>query len=71
MFGQVPYLPTGDYLSKTPHMEKPTKLFNFKAPVVLIEKANATAQTNCQTLSAVIRRYLECYVAAQPQHGAK
>lgn len=47
-------------------MEKPTKLFNFKAPAVLIEKANATAQANCQTLSAVIRRYLATYVADQP-----
>jgi hypothetical protein len=52
-------------------MEKPTKLFNFKAPATLIEKANVTAQNNCQTLSAVIRRYLECYVADKPQHGAK
>jgi hypothetical protein len=46
-------------------MQTPSKLFNFKAPAALLEKANATAAQNCQTLSAVLRQYLEVYTASQ------
>jgi hypothetical protein len=52
-------------------MKPPRKLCNFLAPAALIDAAHARAQQNCQTVSAVLRQYLEAYIATQPLKGTK
>ena len=51
-------------------MKAPARLFNFKAPVALIDAASAVAQQNDTTLSAVLRQYMAKY-AARALKGTK
>jgi hypothetical protein len=66
MFGCIP-----NYLGQITQMKFNDNRLHIRIPALLLSKAHETAKQRNQTLSRIVRAYLEAYTASQPSNTAE